>query len=79
MGTIKNTIFSATASDSASYPALNRTVAKRTAAHIVIRSTREAQFSAHNVGSVQVPGARTVVAMGRVAQGAAVEEDVALT
>ena len=79
MGTIKNTIFSATASDSTSYPALNRAVTKRTAAHIIIRSTREAQFSAHNVGSVQVPSARAVVAMGRVAQGAAVEEDVALT
>ena len=79
MGTIKNTIFSATASDSTSYPALNRAVTKRTAAHIVIRSTREAQFSAHNVGSVQVPGARAVVASGRVAQRAAVEEDVALT
>ena len=77
MGTVKNARLVASARDSASDPVVVRAAPKLTCAPVEVDSRREAHLSTNNVGGVEVPRARAVVADGRVAEGLTIHEDLA--
>ena len=77
MGTVKNARLVAGARDSTSDPVVVHAVSELTCAPVEVGSRREAQLSTNNVGGVEVPRARAVVADGRVAEGLTIHEDLA--
>ena len=66
------------ASDSTSDPVVVHAVSKLACAPVEVGRCREAQLFADDVGGVEVPRARAVVADGRVAERLPIEEDLAL-
>ena len=77
VGTVKDACLVACAPDSAPDPVVVRAAPKLTCAPVEVDCCREAQLSTNNVGGVEVPRARAVVADGRVAEGLPIHENLA--
>ena len=77
VGTVKDACLVACAPDSAPDPVVVRAAPKLTCAPVEVGGCWEAQLFADDVGGVEVPRARAVVADGRVAEGLPIHEDLA--